>query len=73
VEFGRAAVVAGGVPGAFFGAYLSRWVPARALGVAVAGVNFGSGCALVDWIPGSIVGGGAATLLAALTWARRRG
>lgn len=68
-----AAVVAGGVPGAFLGAYLSRWVPARALGVAVAGVIFGSGCALIGWIPGSIAGGGAATLLAAVTWARRRG
>ncbi|MGA9077778.1 MAG: sulfite exporter TauE/SafE family protein, partial [Acidimicrobiales bacterium] len=68
-----AAVIAGGVPGAFFGAYLSRWVPARALGVVVASVIFGSGCALVGWIPGSIVGGGAATLLAAVTWARRRG
>lgn len=68
-----AAVVAGGVPGAFLGAYLSRWVPARALGIAVAGVIFGSGCALVGWVPGSIVGGGVATLLAAVTWARRRG
>jgi hypothetical protein len=68
-----AAVVAGGVPGAFIGAYLSRWIPARSLGVIVAGVIFGSGCALIGWVPGSIVGGAALVVLAGGTaWTRRR-
>ena len=68
-----AAVVAGGVPGAFIGAYLSRWIPARSLGVIVAAVIFGSGCALIGWVPGSIVGAAAIAALAGGTaWMRRR-
>ncbi|MGD0743082.1 MAG: sulfite exporter TauE/SafE family protein [Acidimicrobiales bacterium] len=68
-----AAVVAGGVPGALIGAYLSRWIPARSLGVVVAGVIFGSGCALIGWVPGAIVGGCAAvTLVVTAAWVRWR-
>jgi hypothetical protein len=67
-----AAVVVGGVPGAFCGAYLSRWVPARSLGVIVAGVIFGSGCALIGWMPGSVVGAGVALALGGAVWLRRR-
>lgn len=52
-----AAVVAGGVPGAAAGAFFARYVPAAKLGAIVAGVIFASGCALIGWVPGSIVGG----------------
>ncbi|HUZ19891.1 MAG TPA: sulfite exporter TauE/SafE family protein [Acidimicrobiales bacterium] len=64
-----AAVVAGGVPGALVGALASRYVPARPLGAVVAAVIFGSGCALIGWGPGGIVGGLA---LAAAAIARYR-
>jgi hypothetical protein len=57
-------VVVGGVPGALIGALGSRYVPDRPLGAVVAAVIFGSGCALIGWVPGSIVGGVALAFLA---------
>lgn len=67
------AVVVGGVPGAALGAWASRFVPARALGFVVAVVIFGSGCALIGWVPGSIAGAcGALVLGASAAWRRRR-
>jgi len=53
------AVVAGGIPGAALGAFFAKYVPATKLGAIVAGVIFASGCALIGWVPGSIVGGAA--------------
>ncbi len=45
----------------------------RSLGVVVAGVIFGSGCALIGWVPGAIVGGCAAvTLVVTAAWVRWR-
>lgn len=50
------AVVLGGVPGALFGAWVSKFVSAGKLGAIVAAVIFASGCALIGWVPGVIVG-----------------
>jgi uncharacterized protein len=66
------AVVLGGVPGALFGAWVSRFVPARYLGVIVACVILASGCALIGWIPGTVVGGIAAGMLSIFVAASRR-
>jgi uncharacterized protein len=69
-----AAVIAGGVPGAAFGASVARFVPASKLSAVVAGVIFASGCALIGWLPGSIVGGCAVVtcVVAIVVGARRQ-
>lgn len=67
-------VILGGVPGAVVGSLLAGKIPAKPLGAIVAGVIFASGCALLGWVPGSIVGGIALLGLAAglVTLRRRR-
>ncbi len=68
------AVVLGGIPGALFGAWVSKFVSASHLGAIVAAVILASGCALIGWVPGAIVGALAATSLAIfVAVARRRG
>jgi uncharacterized protein len=51
-----AAVVLGGIPGALFGAWGSKFFSSRKLSAIVAAVIFASGCALIGWVPGTIVG-----------------
>ncbi|MGA8297046.1 MAG: sulfite exporter TauE/SafE family protein [Acidimicrobiales bacterium] len=66
-------VVLGGLPGALFGAWVTKFLSARNLGVIVAGVIFASGCALIGWVPGLIVGACAALIVSvALVITRRR-
>jgi uncharacterized protein len=67
------AVVLGGVPGALFGAWGSKFFSSRRLSAIVAAVIFASGCALIGWVPGTIVGVSVAfATVAAIVFARRR-
>jgi uncharacterized protein len=68
------AVVVGGVPGALLGAWASKFVSPRKLGATVAAVILASGCALIGWVPGSVVGAIAAVaLVVGIGVTRRRG
>ena len=67
-----ASVIIGGVPAALVGGVLSGRVPDRPLGAIVAIVILGSGCALVGWIPGSIVGAVAVVAVTAFVLRNRR-
>lgn len=67
-----AAVALGGIPGALFGAWISKFFSARKLGAIVATVIFASGCALIGWVPGVIVGAVTALMTAVAFGATRR-
>ena len=67
-----ATVALGGIPGALFGTWVSKFFSARKLGAIVATVIFASGCALIGWLPGAIVGAIAALTTAVAIGAARR-
>jgi hypothetical protein len=66
-------IVVGGVPAAFVGGHLAGRVSDRILGVIIGTIIFGSGCALIGWVPGSIVGVVAAVAVGVLILRLRRG
>ncbi|MGB9112697.1 MAG: sulfite exporter TauE/SafE family protein [Acidimicrobiales bacterium] len=66
------AVVLGGIPGALFGAWVSKFVKARHLGAIVAAVILASGCALIGWVPGTVVGAVVAVSLSIFVAVARR-
>lgn len=66
-------VILGGIPGALFGAWATRFLSSAKLGAIVAAVIFASGCALIGWVPGAVVGGFAALAVGVtLAVSRRR-